>query len=294
MKRPSLSERCCLVVLVCGCAVSAAQADPLSVVQLLRVSGCGGNLPALKPLQRNERLDQAAALWAAGTSPLSAALQSGYRARQVTSLSVSGSDDSILQAMRQTQCSAVADQSLRDLGVFHRGSETWLVMATPESGKLPTPVAAAVRPSMPMSTSAAASAAIVLQLVNEVRANGVRCGAKSFGPAPPLQGSGTLDSVASQHVVDMARHNYLEHVDLSGRSPADRVRATGYRETLVGENIAYGAVSAEDVVAGWLHSTGHCENIMDRRFVEMGIAVARGQGTKHGLYWDQVLTEPAK
>ncbi len=138
------------------------------------------------------------------------------------------------------------------------------------------------------------SAAHVLQLVNEVRANGARCGAKSFGPAPPLQPSGTLDSVASQHAVDMARHDYFEHLDRSGRSPADRVRATGYREILVGENIAYGPASADEAVAGWLHSTGHCENIMDPRFVEMGIAVAPGQGVKHGLYWDQVLTEPAK
>lgn len=92
----------------------------------------------------------------------------------------------------------------------------------------------------------------------------------------------------------MARHGYFEHVDLRGHTPAERVRAAGYREKLVGENIAYGPDSAQEVVAGWLHSTGHCENIMDPRFVEMGLAVAAGRGSKHGLYWDQVLATPVQ
>jgi len=133
-----------------------------------------------------------------------------------------------------------------------------------------------------------------LQLVNEVRASGTRCGAKAFGPAPPLQMFATLDSVAAEHAADMARHDYFEHVDLKGNTPADRVRAAGYRAQLVGENIAYGPASAQEVVAGWLHSPGHCENIMDPRFTDMGLALASGRGARRGLYWDQVLTEPAK
>jgi uncharacterized protein YkwD len=104
--------------------------------------------------------------------------------------------------------------------------------------------------------------------------------------------SGTLASVALGHAADMAEHNYFEHEDLAGHSPADRVRAVGYREKLVGENIAYGPQSTEEVVQGWLDSPGHCENIMDPRFAEMGIAFAAGQKSKHGLYWVQVLATP--
>jgi uncharacterized protein YkwD len=89
----------------------------------------------------------------------------------------------------------------------------------------------------------------------------------------------------------MAEHNYFEHEDLKGRSPVDRVRAVGYQEKLVGENIAYGPKSAEEVVQGWLDSPGHCENIMDSRFAEMGIAYAAGQA-KRGLYWVQLLAAP--
>jgi uncharacterized protein YkwD len=98
--------------------------------------------------------------------------------------------------------------------------------------------------------------------------------------------------VAFGHAADMAAHNYFEHADLSGSSPADRVRAAGYREKLVGENIAYGPESAEEVVRGWLDSPGHCENIMDTRFAEMGVAFAAGRTAKHGLYWVQLLAAP--
>ena len=70
------------------------------------------------------------------------------------------------------------------------------------------------------------------------------------------------------------------------------VRAVGYKEKLVGENIAYGPESLDEVMRGWLDSPGHCENIMDPRFAEMGLALAAGQGARHGLYWVQVLAQP--
>jgi uncharacterized protein YkwD len=101
-----------------------------------------------------------------------------------------------------------------------------------------------------------------------------------------------LAGVASGHAADMAGHNSFEHEDLGGHTPAERVRAVGYREKLVGENIAYGPQSVDEVVRGWLDSPGHCENIMDPRFAEMGIAFAAGQGKRKGLYWVQVLAEP--
>ena len=89
----------------------------------------------------------------------------------------------------------------------------------------------------------------------------------------------------------MAEHDYFEHRDLSGQSPADRVRAVGYREKLVGENIAYGPKSVEEVVQGWLDSPGHCENIMDPRFDAVGFAYAAGHSGRHGLYWVMDLAE---
>jgi uncharacterized protein YkwD len=128
--------------------------------------------------------------------------------------------------------------------------------------------------------------------VNEARARGATCGSKSFAPAPPLVLSGTLEDVALGHATDMAAHDYFEHRDLSGQSPADRVRAAGYHEKLVGENIAYGPQSVEEVVKGWLGSPGHCENIMDPRFAQMGVGLATGRQSRRGLFWVQLLAEP--
>ncbi len=278
MKGFSLPQIAWALILACALPASDCWADPVSAVQLLRVSGCGGMAPASLPLQRSGLLDRAAGLWAGGGSPGAAAAASGYRAQLAVGLRLRGPDDSILQSMRGTRCQALRQPALRDLGVFHQGAETWLVLASPERAGRET----------------SASAARVLQLVNEVRAAGSRCGAQSYGPAAPLQASRTLDGIAARHAMDMASHDYFEHVDLHGNTPADRVRAAGYREKLVGENIAYGPTSAEEVVEGWMHSTGHCENIMDPRFIEMGLAAARGEGSRHGLYWDQVLAEPLR
>ncbi len=105
-----------------------------------------------------------------------------------------------------------------------------------------------------------------------------------------------LEQVAYGHARDMAEYAYFEHEDLAGHTPSDRVRAAGYREKLVGENIAYGPKSPDEVVSGWLDSPGHCENIMDPRFVEMGVAYTFGHAparrSSRGLYWVQVLADP--
>ena len=290
MKLPPLAQLRCLLILTGALCAQAVWADPVSTVQLLRVSGCGGLVPAIQPLQLNRQLDRAAALWASGGSPLTAAEQTGYRARQAAGLRISGSDDSLLQVLRKTRCREIADQALRDIGIYRNGADTWVLIAARAVDGIHTTRSE----SAPSAAAKSSSATRVLQLVNEGRANGTRCGDRSFAPAPPLQASATLDTVAYEHAADMARHDYFEHVDLSGHTPADRVRAIGYREKLVGENIAYGPTSAEEVVAGWLHSTGHCENIMDARFAEMGLAQASGQGSRRGLYWDQVLTQPVQ
>lgn len=283
MKCLSLRALSRVVLLAGGLMACTAWADPMSALQLLRISGCGGIMPAIAPLQHNLQLDRAAAAWARGGSTASATLRSGYQARNTVGLRLNGPDDGILQALRQNRCRSLADPSLRDVGIYRLGPQTWLVIASPKwTSLVPTP-----QPAVPAATR-------VLQLVNDVRAVGTRCGEKSFGPAPPLQLSATLDDAAAVHANDMARHDYFEHVDLRGHSPADRLRATGYRERLVGENIAYGPKSADEVVAGWLHSPGHCENIMEPRFVEMGLALAAGQGSRRGLYWDQEFAQPAR
>jgi len=259
---------------------------------MLRAGGCGGIMPIAPPLRRNPTLDRAAEQWADGHS-LSSAAQG---------LRVTGSDEALIQRLRRTDCSVVSSRDVREVGLYHRGADSWLVFASPAApgAASGTPPTARVLPAagMPAPASAAplsatpAMAAHALELVNQARARGAQCGAQSFGPAPPLSLSGTLGGVALGHATDMAVHDYFEHQDLSGQSPADRVRAAGYHEKLVGENIAYGPQSVEEVVKGWLASPGHCENIMDPRFAQMGIGLAPGRAARRGLFWVQLLAEP--
>jgi len=285
----------------------AAHADPLSVVEMLRAGGCGGIVPAAAPLRHNPSLDRAAEQWADGRSLEGAAGIAGYLLGSARGLRVMGSDEALIQRLRGTRCDGVSSRDLREVGSYRRGPVSYLILASTTTMAAPVPAHApatttpradppTARP--PVSGAATPSpaspvlASRALELVNEVRARGARCGAQSFAPAPPLSLSGTLAGVALGHATDMAVHDYFEHQDLTGQSPADRVRAAGYHEKLVGENIAYGPQTVDEVVKGWLASPGHCENIMDARFSALGIAYAQGRTERHGLYWVMELAEP--
>jgi len=153
--------------------------------------------------------------------------------------------------------------------------------------------AAQAREAVPASAKPAAVQQRVLQLVNEARARGRRCGGEQFPAVAPLVLSQQLADAAKVHAQDMARREYFEHQAPDGSEPKDRVRRSGYRYRLTGENIAFGPESAEEVVAGWLGSPGHCANIMDARFRDIGIAVATGRKRGH-IYWVQEFGLPAR
>jgi uncharacterized protein YkwD len=279
-----MSRRLCSALLSLGALLAvvaaggAERADPLYPVQMLRAGGCGGILPAATPLRHQALLDQAAQQWAGGRTLSAATEQVGYHAEAAAGLHVTGPAASTAQTLRRSSCVTVSNKGLHEIGVYQHGLDTWFVLASADV--------------VPSSKEAPVLVSRALDLVNEARARGTRCGEKAFAPAPPVALSGTLGGVALGHASDMAQHNYFEHEDLTGHSPADRVRAVGYRESLVGENIAYGPKTPEEVVQGWLDSPGHCENIMDPRFAEMGIAYAEGRAARHGLYWVQVLATP--
>lgn len=263
-------------------AVSNVRADVLSDAQLLRQSGCAGVMAAQPSLQHRGALDSTAAHWAFGHSLERAAAGSSYPAEQLAGVHVLGSDAEMLQTLRRSGCVTLMRSDLTEIGFYRRGADTWLVLAS-------------VR-ARPSDMNSLAFSAQALELVNAARGRGASCGRRSFAPVPPVRLSAALAAVARGHAMDMAEHEYFEHQDLSGHTPADRVRASGYREKLVGENIAYGPQSPEEVVRGWLDSPGHCENIMDPRFAEMGIAYAFGgapaPASGRGLYWVQVLADP--
>ena len=91
----------------------------------------------------------------------------------------------------------------------------------------------------------------------------------------------------------MARNNYISHTGRDGSNPAQRDRRAGHPYRSIGENIAAGwQMKPEDSVAGWIKSPGHCANLMNPAFTEMGVAFAVDPGSKMGVYWTQTFGTP--
>lgn len=87
----------------------------------------------------------------------------------------------------------------------------------------------------------------------------------------------------------MALRDYFAHSSPEGKRVGARVTAEGYPWRSVGENIAGGDRSIEIVVRGWMDSPGHCANIMNGEFTEIGAACVERADTTWGTYWTMVL-----
>lgn len=124
-----------------------------------------------------------------------------------------------------------------------------------------------------------------LARINKVRQNGCKCGSQKMPPAPPLVWNQQLEKAAIAHAVDMYKKRYFSHQSKDGRKIQDRIMNAGYtfngfRSFVIGENIAFGQQSIEEVQNGWFRSEGHCRNLMNPEFKEVGVAW-------HQKYWVQ-------
>jgi len=113
--------------------------------------------------------------------------------------------------------------------------------------------------------------------INRVRESGCSCGTTYMPPAPPLVWNDVLQKAASGHAWDMSNNNYFSHTSKDGRTMQDRIvfagyTFNGYKSFAVGENIAAGQSSIDEVMAGWFKSEGHCKNLMNPQFKEVGVA----------------------
>jgi uncharacterized protein YkwD len=122
--------------------------------------------------------------------------------------------------------------------------------------------------------------AVLLQLVNDVRKKGCNCGETWYAPAPAISWSDQLEKAAYMHSNDMYQKKYFSHTGSDGSNIGQRISAVGYPWKFYGENIAEGYPTEKEVITGWLSSPGHCANIMNKNYKEMGVA-------KAGDYWTQ-------
>ena len=104
---------------------------------------------------------------------------------------------------------------------------------------------------------------------------------------PPLRLSPQLTKVARAHAANMAKQGKMSHV-LDGKNPADRLKAAGYPFGFIGENVGEGARKVDVMMKAWMGSKHHRENILNKKFTEIGVGVARDErGTP---YYTQVFT----
>lgn len=201
-----------------------------------------------------------------------------YRADESTALHFSGlhSEAELRLDLQSRFCGTLRNPRFTEAGAFRSGTDWWMVIAAPFSP--------------PSRAQRGQEARKVLALVNAARSRSRRCGREQVGPSPPLRANADLDRAAQMHADAMARFGELEHRGRDGSTPAQRAARAGYGSAaLVGENIAGGAPSAEEVVSGWLASSGHCAILMNVDFLDMGIAFAVNTDSPLGIYWAQEL-----
>jgi uncharacterized protein YkwD len=218
---------------------------------------------------------------ASGTFLEPALRKFGYRADRAEAILLRGPEDAraAMDVLRQKYCRKLLDAGFEAVGTARSGNEWQVVLAHP-----------LVIPDLPGWEQTGQR---ILALTNMARAQARTCGDKAFAPATPLSWNQALGQAAWAHSEDMAQLHYFKHVQPDGSVAADRASRAGYRWKLIGENIASGQRTPEEAVASWLDSPGHCANLMNPRFSEMGAAHAINlQNDNRTAFWTQVFGAP--
>ncbi len=130
------------------------------------------------------------------------------------------------------------------------------------------------------------------QFINEARGRSRSCGNENFQATDSISWNETLSQAALNHSQDMATNNFFSHTGSDGLNPGARIELAGYIAATWGENISAGRTTSRDVVDGWLNSPGHCANIMNADFTEIGSACAENESSDYETYWTLVLAAP--
>jgi uncharacterized protein YkwD len=196
-------------------------------------------------------------------------LGQGYEHHRWTERAMLGSDRPLAMVRRwgRSADAAVVQSVLgpfEEIGVGtaagEQGATVALLFAVPRLSEL-------TRVSEPLADLGSVRS-LALSRVNEARRRANR---------PPVTASSALDAAAQSYAEEMHRRRFYSHRSPEGTAPADRASAAGYGAfAYMGENIAKGLFSADEVVERWLGSRGHQENILHPMAAEMGIGVAFG------------------
>jgi len=100
---------------------------------------------------------------------------------------------------------------------------------------------------------------------------------KDNGSLVALKENSKLDQAAELKVKDMFTKQYFEHVSPEGIGPSGLAQQVSYSYIALGENLASGNFKNDQaLVEAWMNSPGHRENILNKDFKEIGVAVKKG------------------
>lgn len=119
----------------------------------------------------------------------------------------------------------------------------------------------------------------MLDLINQERAK--------VGLQPVIWDE-SLAVVARAHSTDMFNNGYFGHQNLSGKSPFDRMTASGISYKAAGENLAF-AANVALAHNGLMNSPGHRANILSKNFGHVGIGII--DGGVYGKMFTQDFTD---
>jgi len=280
-RRIRLSAWSLLPLLVCAALANASeQAQLLAAINQYRSESqrCGAQASeALPPLVADARL----VLPVGGMGDLQQAMSAaGYPMVSVQAISLSGPRDAqaALPALVDSFCQILLDPQYVDIGISRQDRDWRIVLARPLlGGRLGDWQAEGEK---------------LREQINAARNQARQCGEQTFAAAAPLRWEASLALAAESHSRAMANHNYFAHRDRDGRTPGDRAELAGYGGQRVGENIAAGRDSVDRVVEGWLASPGHCANLMNPQFSELGAAYAVDPKSDAGIYWTALFGAP--
>jgi uncharacterized protein YkwD len=269
------------LLLLCICFEAAAD-DLYAAINRLRANE--GNCAAasgLAPLRPHAALERTARDLAHGISRQKSLRDSGYNAARFSALSISGDAVGVIPAgtlVEQNYCKELQDAAMTEIGIYQDMHQIWIVMAAP------------IAP--PTGDSGNTPGMRILELVNQARAVPRTCGNSRLDAARPVRWNDSLAEASQRHAEDMARYGYFSHNGRDGSEPWDRIQRAGYRYRVMGENIAAGQRNPEEAVVAWIRSPGHCANLMNPVFTEMGAAVAVNSRSSFGRYWTQEFGTP--
>lgn len=105
----------------------------------------------------------------------------------------------------------------------------------------------------------------VLAYASEMSRGGLLSGtnaARSANGLAPLSLHSQLNNSAQAKAQDMANKNYWAHVSPDGTEPWYFFDQAGYSYVRAGENLAYGFMTSQGVIDGWMNSASHRANIL--------------------------------